>query len=206
VGEHDRHAAGWLASRAIQDEGIVLGSHPAGESTHVAIVKLFEIMKSLMVRRDRKSGAAAALVLFAACVIALVSAAASSAARRPKAHAARSLNGMATAHLHLVRANGSQLDEEGPVTGALPGSMRAVLNTGSVFVGHFTIHTHGGSIEGRGEATRHGSGRYQSFSGSITLTGGSGRYSHAHGRAGLYGTFDRRTYAMVIQTTGRLSY
>ncbi len=92
------------------------------------------------------------------------------------------------------------------MTGALPGSMRAVVDTGDVFTGSFTIHTHGGTIEGHGRATPHGAGRYQSFSGTITLTGGTGRYSHAHGRAGLYGTFDRRTYAMVIQTTGRFSY
>ena len=84
--------------------------------------------------------------------------------------------------------------------------MLAVIDTGSTFTGSFTIHTHGGSIEGRGRATQHGQGRYQSFSGTITLTGGTGRYSHAHVTAGLYGTFDRRTYALVIQTTGRFSY
>ncbi len=136
----------------------------------------------------------------------LIGVADSTAAGRTSAHAARTLNGAATAHLHLVKANGSQLEEEGPVTGALPGSMRAVLTTGVVFSGSFTIHTDGGSIDGHGRATTHGAGRYQSFSGSITVTGGSGRYSHAHGRTGLAGTFDRRTYAMVIKTTGTLSY
>ncbi len=156
--------------------------------------------------RDR-AAAVAALAILVAGGAALLSAAQSSAARHEgTAHATRSLNGTATAHLHLVRPNGTQLLEEGPVTGALPGSMRAVLNTGSVFTGSFTIRTHGGSIEGSGRATPHGLGRYQSFSGTITLTGGSGRYSRAHGRAGLYGTFDRRTYALVIQTTGRFSY
>jgi hypothetical protein len=138
--------------------------------------------------------------------ITLVSVADSTAAGHTNAHAARTLNGAATAHLHLVKANGSQLDEEGPVTGALPGTMRAVLITGVVFSGSFTIHTNGGSIDGHGKATIHGAGRYQSFSGSITVTGGSGRYSHAHGRTGLSGTFDRRTYATVIKTTGTLSY
>ncbi len=136
-----------------------------------------------------------------------MSAAESSAAgHRATGRAARSLNGTATAHLHLVRPNGRQLYEEGPVTGALPGSMRAVVDTGDTFTGSFTIRTDGGSIEGRGRAISHGVGRYQSFSGTITLTGGTGRYSHAHGTAGLYGTFDRRTYALVIQTTGRFSY
>lgn len=156
--------------------------------------------------RDRTATVAALAILIAGGA-ALMSAAQSPAARHlVMAHAARSLNGTATAHLHLVKPDGRQLLEEGPVTGAIPGSMRAVIDTGSVFTGSFTIRTHGGAIEGNGRATPHGAGRYQSFSGTITLTGGTGRYSHAHGRAGLYGTFDRRTYAMVIQTTGRFSY
>jgi hypothetical protein len=163
-------------------------------------------IKRIPGRHDRKAAAVAALALIAIGSAVPISAAESPAARHQRAHAARSLNGTATAHLHLVKANGSQLSEEGPVTGALPGSMRAVLNTGNIFIGGFTIITHGGSIEGRGRATPHGLGRYQSFSGTITITGGTGRYSHARGRAGLYGTIDRRTYALVIQTTGRFSY
>lgn len=128
------------------------------------------------------------------------------AAGEPVVHAARTLNGTATAHLHLVKADGSRLQEEGPVTGALPGSMRAVVTTGTLFAGNFTIRTKNGTIIGNGTATTHGAGRYQSFSGSITVTGGSGHYTHAHGRTALTGTFDRRTYAIVIQTTGKLSY
>ncbi len=138
--------------------------------------------------------------------LALAGAADSTAARHPVAGAAHTLNGTATAHLHLVKADGSQLQEEGPVTGALPGSMRAVVTTGTVFAGNFTIHTGGESIVGHGRASARGAGRYQSFSGSLTVTGGSGRYSHASGHTALSGTFDRRTYAIVIHTSGRLSY
>jgi hypothetical protein len=163
-------------------------------------------MKGNHNHRDHPAAVAALAILIAGGA-ALTSAAQSSAARhQARAHAVRSLNGTATAHLHLVKPDGTQLLEEGPVTGALPGSMRAVVDTGSVFTGSFTIHTHGGAIEGSGRATPHGVGRYQSFRGTITLTGGTGRYSHVNGRAGLYGTFDRRTYAVVIQTTGRFSY
>ncbi len=154
----------------------------------------------------RYHGGPAVLAILAVASTTLVSVADSTAAGHTSAHAARTLNGAATAHLHLIKANGSQLDEEGPVTGALPGTMRAVLTTGLVFSGSFTIHTNGGSIDGHGSATLRGAGRYQSFSGSITVTGGSGRYRHAHGRTSLSGTFDRRTYATVIKTTGTLSY
>jgi hypothetical protein len=40
----------------------------------------------------------------------------------------------------------------------------------------------------------------------FVTVGGSGRYVRVAGRGGLYGVFDRRTDAVVIQTTGRLSY
>ena len=119
---------------------------------------------------------------------------------------AHTLNGTDTAHLHLVRQHETVVFEEGSATGALPGHMRAQLEVGSVFSGTCTIYTSGGTITGHGRATPHGTGRYQSFSGSLQIAGGSGRYAHAHGRTGLYGTFDRRTFALVIQTTGSFSY
>lgn len=124
----------------------------------------------------------------------------------PAAQAARSLNGTATAKLHLTKAEGSTLIEEGPVTGSLPGTAQAELHTGSVFTGTVTIHTHGGSITGHGTANPRGTGRYQSFSGTFTALRGTGRYKHISGHAGLYGVFDRRTDATTIQTSGKLSY
>jgi len=123
-----------------------------------------------------------------------------------KAHAARTLDGTDTAHLHLVRQDESLLFEEGSAAGALPGGMRAKLTVGSRFTGACTIYTRYGSITGRGSATAHGTGRFQSFSGAFTVTGGSGRYRRVHGATKLYGTFDRRTFAVVVQTVGRLSY
>jgi hypothetical protein len=124
----------------------------------------------------------------------------------PSARTARTLNGTDSAHLHLVRQHEMIVFEEGAATGALPGHMRAQLDVGSVFTGTCTIYTSGGTITGRGRATPHGTGRYQSFSGSLQIIGGTGRYAHAHGRTGLYGTFDRRTFSLVIQTTGAISY
>lgn len=123
-----------------------------------------------------------------------------------RARAARTLNGTDTAHLHLVRQNEAVLFEEGAAGGALPGHMKATLSVGSTFRGTCTIYTSHGSITGRGTARPHGTGRYQSFSGRLVMTGGTGLYRHVHGSTGLYGTFDRRTFALVVQTKGRLSY
>lgn len=157
--------------------------------------------------RGRALVVASLAILTTAGAVLTSTAQSAAAGRQPAAQAARTINGTATAHLHLVKPDGSELFEEGPVSGgSLKGSMQAELDTGTVFTGSFTIHTSGGSIKGQGRATPHGSGRYQSFSGSLVVTGGSGRYAHVNGRGGLYGVFDRRTDSVVVQTTGKLTY
>jgi hypothetical protein len=123
------------------------------------------------------------------------------------AQTARTLGGADVAHLHLVRQHEEVLFEEGAATGELPGHMQAELDFQlQALTGRCTITTRGGSITGEGHATPHGTGRYQSFHGTLLITGGTGRYRNIRGRAGLYGTFDRRTYALVVQTTGSLAY
>ena len=119
---------------------------------------------------------------------------------------ASTLKATDTAHLRYVSASGALLLEKGAATGTLPGSMTVHMDVGATFTGSFTIVTKYGSILGHGTATPHGSGAYESFAGSLTVTGGTGRYRHAHGSGGLYGTFDRGNYALVIQTNGTLSY
>jgi hypothetical protein len=124
----------------------------------------------------------------------------------PPAGAAHTLSATDTAHLHYLHSAGPLLYEEGSASGTLPGSMRVRFKIASTVTASFTIYTHGGTIHGHGTATPHASGVYESFAGSLTVDGGTGRYTHAHGHAGLYGVFDRHTYALTIQTTGRLSY
>jgi hypothetical protein len=122
------------------------------------------------------------------------------------AHSASTLNITDTAKLHDTGGSGSLLHESGSATGTLPGNMKAECNIGAELMTNFTIYAAGGTIKGHGTATPHGSGTYESFAGTLVATGGTGRYAHAHGRAGLYGTFDRRNYALTVQTTGKLSY
>jgi hypothetical protein len=162
-----------------------------------------------MIPRVCSSGAAAFLVTAASCLaIATQTADATAGMVSTARHArtARVLNATDTSHLHYISSSGSLLLEEGKATGTLPGRMRVHLNLGTTFTGTFTIYASGGSIQGHGSAAPHGSGVYESFSGTLTVTGGSGRYAHAHGHGGLYGTFDRDNYALVIKTTGNLAY
>jgi hypothetical protein len=131
---------------------------------------------------------------------------AAAAALGPAAASASTISGADSAHLHLLHQDESLLFEEGKATGVLPGRMRAQLRIAQRYSGTCTIYTNGGSITGHGVATPHGSGRYQSFKGTLSITGGTGRFRRAHGQTGLYGTFDRITFSIVIQTTGNFSY
>jgi hypothetical protein len=124
-----------------------------------------------------------------------------------RAHAAGVLDGKATACLTLIEVEGSELEEEGPVVGVLTGSARGKLHLGAVFKASFTITTRNGSITGEGTAIPGVAHTYQSFEGSFTVTRGSGRYAHIHGRPQhLKGVLDRHSDSVVIETTGQLNY
>ncbi|HEY3830467.1 MAG TPA: autotransporter [Solirubrobacteraceae bacterium] len=125
----------------------------------------------------------------------------------PVARAARTLNVTDEAHLHVTHTDGELLEEEGPATGAMPGTVRVRFRIGSSVSGTFTIYPRGGgSISGQGTARLRSTGTYASFGGSTVVNHGTGRYAHIHGHGDFYGTFNRHNQALVIQTTGELSY
>jgi hypothetical protein len=131
------------------------------------------------------------------------------AGRAHAAHAAHAVSVKDEGHLRLVRSSGSLLIDEGPVTGAIPGKVqvRFVYYGDPAVSAQITIYGRSGNIKARG------SGRLSSptspspsFSGTLTIEGGSGRYAHASGHGDFYGVFYRRSYAMVVQTSGTLRY
>jgi len=145
-----------------------------------------------------------AMVALAAFCLAMLRTQASGA---PIASSARTLNVTDEAHMHLTGTAGSVLIEEGSAKGALPGTVKVRFTVGATVSGSFTIYPRGGgAISGEGSAQLHSTGTYASFGGSMSVNHGSGRFAHAHGHGGFYGTVNRRTDALVIQTTGRLSY
>ena len=157
--------------------------------------------------RNVRAAVAAVLLAAALGAASIGSTALASAAVGPlRAHAAHALKATDTAHLHYVRSSGSMLLDEGSATGTIPGRMRASVEVGATISGTFVLYLHGGTISGHGSAIPHGSGVYESFKGTLVVTGGSGRYRHAHGRANLYGTFNRSSYALLVQTAGTLRY
>jgi hypothetical protein len=122
------------------------------------------------------------------------------------ARSARSERLVVDARLHYVNARGAYLIEEGRASGSLAGVVKATIKITADISGSFTFYPRGGSISGRGSGKLHESGAYASFGGTVTVLGGTGRYSHAHGGGRLYGVYNRKTLGVEIQTTGTLAY
>jgi hypothetical protein len=125
------------------------------------------------------------------------------------AAAARVTNVRDEGHLGFVKSSGSLIVDQGRMSGSLPGYTKVhfTYNGEPNVYATFTIYGSGWSVSGRG------SGRLSSpttmtpsFRGSLTLTGGTGRYSHAHGSGELFGVFNRRSYALTVQTIGKLHF
>jgi hypothetical protein len=129
----------------------------------------------------------------------------------PLANEARSVNVTDTAHLTRVRGGGEYIIEEGTATGMLPGRVRVVLEVGPIVVAKFTIYASAGSISGSASGKLKGRSEEPSIGGTMTISRGTGRYRHAHGHGGFYGAINLnprgpRSYKMIVQTTGTLSY
>ena len=76
-------------------------------------------------------------------------------------------------HLHSVHSSGSELVEEGPVSGTVKGKVKVSFNIGATVTAKFTIYANGGgSISGHGGGALHSTGVYSTFGGSLAVTGG----------------------------------
>lgn len=136
--------------------------------------------------------------------------AAASARTRPRHRGARHgamIRGDDNATLHMIRHSGSVIEEQGSVSGTVPGIAKVRLNVGATISGRLNFYPRGGEIIGVAAAqVRNGHGSWQSFSGSLRLTGGRGRYSHAHGKLAIYGAINRRTYVLKVHLRGSFTY
>jgi hypothetical protein len=122
---------------------------------------------------------------------------------------ARSLSIRDEGRLRFVTSSGSQVIDEGSVRGALPGEARVhfTYNGNPVVYASFVINGAGWSLYGRANCRlSNPNSPAPSFRGSLTLTGGAGRYARAHGSGELFGVFYRRSYALDIQAIGHLQY
>jgi hypothetical protein len=153
--------------------------------------------KASPARAQRRGQATALAVLFYIC---------SGFSAPTVASAAHTTAATDTAHLHLIASPGSLLLEEGRASGTLPGKVRVRFDVGPTVTATFVIYTKGGTINGRGAGKLRSAGLYATFGGWLKITGGTGRYAHARGSGGLYGSINRNTDALTVQTTGTISF
>ncbi len=100
------------------------------------------------------------------------------------------------------------LIETGRATGTLPGSVKVSFTLhGLHATSRFTIYAHGGTISGVGEGfVKSGRTGYDTFGGSLRLTGGSGRYRGASGSGTLYGSLYKLNESIKVQVDGTLRH
>lgn len=140
------------------------------------------------------------------CALALTSGTAG--ASGPGAQAARTVSLNDTAHLHKTAHHGLNLYESGSASGSIRGSISLHLDVVSTnhVTAQLTVYTHGGSINATASGSYRNNGSTASFSGTMSIHGGSGSYSHAHGSGlSFSGTIQRSNDATSVRVSGHFS-
>jgi len=108
--------------------------------------------------------------------------------------------------LQMQTHRGSTIDEKGVGWGTFNCSVVIALTlSGTLVSGSYTAYLQGGSITGTATAHIHSATQQAAaFSGTISLSRGTGSRAHASGTAGFAGTINRTSYAMTTHITGRL--
>ncbi len=124
------------------------------------------------------------------------------------AHAARTVTLNDTGNLHKTSKHGFNLYESGNASGSISGSITLhldVVSTNKV-TAELSVHPRGGSINGKATGSYRTNGGTASFSGTLTITGGSGSYSHAHGSGiSFSGTIQRSNDSVTVHVNGKFS-
>jgi hypothetical protein len=163
-------------------------------------------------RRTHRPRRSARLLVSSAAVgsaAALALAAGSAGAAGPHAHAARTINISESGNLRFSNKHGSEVKEQGFAKGTLSGPIYLqlrVISTRTV-TAQVQVYPSGGLLRGSASASYHNHGSYASFSGHMNITGGSKRYSKAHGNGlSFSGTINRSNSAVSVHVSGRFSY
>jgi hypothetical protein len=125
-----------------------------------------------------------------------------------KASLARSLSLNEKGNLHLTSKRGFTLNEQGAASGTIRGTIYIHLHlvSSSKVTAEVSIYPSSGSLSGTGSATYHVNGGVASFSGTLAINRGSGKYSHARASHLTFtGTIQRRNDAVAVLLSGPLS-
>ncbi|HXB66367.1 MAG TPA: hypothetical protein VNV42_15975 [Solirubrobacteraceae bacterium] len=124
------------------------------------------------------------------------------------AHAARTVSINDTSNLHKTSKHGFNLYELGNASGSISGSISLhldVVSTNKV-TAELSMRTHGGSLTGKASGSYRTNGGTASFSGTLSVTGGSGTYGGAHGSGiSFSGTIQRSNDSVTVHVNGKFS-
>jgi hypothetical protein len=126
----------------------------------------------------------------------------------PSAVAAGSLAFDVNSNLHLVGRPGHVLNEQGTFSGSQSGTiaLRFTSVTSTSGEASFTAYSSkGGSVSGRTATKGRVVGATVYLSGSMTITGGTGRWAHASGRNIVFsGVVDRQNFHATTHMQGSI--
>lgn len=125
------------------------------------------------------------------------------------AQASRTITLNDSGQLHRTSQHGFNLYESGSASGTLTGSLSLHLDVVSTnrVTATLTVSPKGGSMTGTASASYHNNGGTATFSGVMSISHGTGTYSHAHGSGlSFSGTIQRSNDAVTVKVNGSLSY
>lgn len=164
------------------------------------------IVKSLA---HRSLAGAAVLLTGVACAFALGGGASASARTgSPPALAARTISLNESGRLHLTSHHGFHLNEQGSASGTIRGSIYIHLDVTSTnrVTAEVNIYPSNGSLTGYGTAAYRSNGGTATFSGTMSISRGTGSYAHAHASGlSFSGTIHRSNDATTVRVSGPLS-
>lgn len=124
------------------------------------------------------------------------------------AQAARTTALNESGHLRATSKHGFTLNERGSVAGTVTGTIYVhltVVSTSRVSA-EVSMYPSGGSISGYASASYTKGNQTGSFSGTLTVTRGSGRYAGAHGSGlSFSGTIRRSDDAVTVRVSGTVT-
>jgi hypothetical protein len=161
-------------------------------------------MRSLI----HRSLAARGVLGAAVGALALALAAGTAGASGSTAATARTITLNDIGHLRETSHRGFNLNYSGQATGTIAGTIYLHLHVTSTnrFSAELSVYPRGSSMTGAASGSYRNNGATASFSGSLSVTRGTGRYSHAHGSGiSFSGTIERSNGAVTVRVNGDLS-
>jgi hypothetical protein len=126
----------------------------------------------------------------------------------PSSLAAKTFSLNENGNLHLTSKQGFTLNEQGPASGTVSGTLYVHLKivSSTRVTAEISIYPHGGSITCSGSASYKREGSTAKFAGGLSIDRGTGSYADARGSGlSFSGTIQRSNDAIVVHVGGTAS-